>query len=293
MGFYIIDAFSEQAFGGNPAGVVLLSKGETFPTEELMQQTAAELRYSETAFILPKGEGVFQIRYFTPEAEVDLCGHATIASFVALQDVELVSWDGAYAIETLAGNLGVTIEKGLIFMDMAIPVSMGVVDKQTELDEIYGIMGLSRLDMAVVGKNWTLYPEFVSTGLPDLMLPVANTRVLGDMEPDFPALSRWSETHNVVGVHAFTLGENVTAHCRNFAPFVGINEEAATGTSNGALTYYLYKNGLLEAGADCTYIQGEAMNRPSKILGRITDEEEIKIQIGGYGVILAKGDLRI
>ena len=76
MKFYIVDAFTETTFGGNPAGVVILPEGADFPSDEVMVKTAAELRYSETAFIKKLGEKEFQIRYFTPAAEVDLCGHA-------------------------------------------------------------------------------------------------------------------------------------------------------------------------------------------------------------------------
>ena len=83
MRYYVVDAFTDQPFGGNPAGVVLL-ESERFPEEKLMLQIAAELRYSETAFIRRHSDKEFTIRYFTPKAEVELCGHATIASFYLL-----------------------------------------------------------------------------------------------------------------------------------------------------------------------------------------------------------------
>ena len=81
MDFFIVDAFTSESFGGNPAGVVLLERGQSFPPEVLMTKVAAELRYSETAFVQPCGDGHFTLRYFTPTGEVDLCGHATIAAF--------------------------------------------------------------------------------------------------------------------------------------------------------------------------------------------------------------------
>ena len=80
MKYFIVDAFTDQPFGGNPAGVVLLDS-DAFPKEELMLQIAAELRYSETAFVKRHSAQEFSIRYFTPKAEVELCGHATVASF--------------------------------------------------------------------------------------------------------------------------------------------------------------------------------------------------------------------
>ncbi len=80
MRYYIVDAFTDRPFGGNPAGVVLLGE-EPFPDERLMMQIAAELRFSETAFVRRLSSTEYHVRYFTPMAEVELCGHATIATF--------------------------------------------------------------------------------------------------------------------------------------------------------------------------------------------------------------------
>ena len=81
MKYYIADAFTEIPFGGNPAGVVLLGQDTPFPSDELMQHIAAELRYSETVFVQQNGPAEFTVRYFTPCREVDLCVHGTIATF--------------------------------------------------------------------------------------------------------------------------------------------------------------------------------------------------------------------
>ena len=77
MEYYIVDAFSDKPFGGNPAGVVLLGNND-FPNEGLMLQVAAELRYSETAFVRRHSANEYTLRYFTPMHEVELCGHATV-----------------------------------------------------------------------------------------------------------------------------------------------------------------------------------------------------------------------
>ena len=116
------------------------------------------------------------------------------------------------------------------------------------------------------------------------------------MEPDMKALSDLSARYEVVGVHAFTLDaeDGVTAHTRNFAPLYDIDEEAATGTSNGALTYYFYLNNIIGANANCKIIQGEKMDRPSVILTDIQAEgDNCLIKVGGSGVILAEGEIHI
>ena len=102
MRYYIVDTFTDKPFGGNPAGVVLLDS-DAFPEDRLMQQIASELRYSETAFVKRHSAQEFTIRYFTPKAEVELCGHATIASFFLLHQKGLAS--GKCLCHTLAGDL--------------------------------------------------------------------------------------------------------------------------------------------------------------------------------------------
>lgn len=294
MKFYIADAFTDTLFGGNPAGIVILPDGDNFPTDEIMVKTAAELRYSETAFIKRINENEFNIRYFTPAAEVDLCGHATIASFKALLSGGYIQDNKTYINHTLAGDLNIDIKNGFVLMDMASPVKINEISEESVLSELYKIMGLNYQEQKE--KGITMLPQMISTGLPDIMMPVASQKDLDAISPDFPALSKLSEKYEVVGVHAFTTDceKGTTCHVRNFAPLYDIDEEAATGTSNGALTYYGYLNGFVKNGDNCRFIQGEKMQRPSIILSHIeADSEKCSIQVGGNAVMLAEGDIKL
>lgn len=295
MKFYIVDAFTETLFGGNPAGVVILPDGADFPADDVMVKTAAELRYSETAFIKRLNDKEFNIRYFTPAAEVDLCGHATIGSFKALLYGGYIHDNESYINHTLAGDLNIGIKDGFVLMDMASPVKINEIQDTTALTELYKVMGLDYDEQ--VEKGVTLIPQMISTGLPDIMMPVADRASLEAIAPDFPALSKLSEKYEVVGVHAFTTdsSDGVTCHARNFAPLYDIDEEAATGTSNGALTYYGYLNDFIKSGDDCKFVQGEKMDRPSIILSHIeaASAEECSVKVGGSGVILAEGDIKL
>lgn len=291
MKFLIADAFTDTTFGGNPAGIVILPEGADFPSDQICVKTAAELRYSETAFIKTLGNNEFQIRYFTPAAEVDLCGHATIASFCALVHLGVISKNCACINHTLAGDLNIEVKDSFVMMDMAAPEEIAVMEDEEAIKELYSIMGAPCDPSTIPFK-----PRMISTGLPDIMMPVPDLAALNAIEPDMKALSDLSERYQVVGVHAFTLDceEGTTAHARNFAPLYDIDEEAATGTSSGAMTYYFYLNGLINAKDSCKYIQGEKMDRPSVILTEINAESEnCLIKVGGSAIILAEGEIHI
>ena len=281
MRYYIVDAFTSEPFGGNTAGVVLLD-GD-FPSDKLMQQVAAELRYSETAFVQRNGSAEFTVRYFTPAGEVDLCGHATIASFGLLLKEGIVA-DGELCLNhTLAGDLKVKAGDQ-VMMQMAPPA---VVEHPIDIERLHVIMGGESV------QTWPKLPvEIVSTGLPDIIMPVTSQEALNAMRPDMAALAAYSIELDVVGVHAFALADDgYTAHVRNFGPRYNIPEESATGTANAALTHYLQRRGLVELGGSCRFLQGEAMGHPSVIATTLAPDGDI--WVGGKSCIVAKGDLLV
>ena len=274
MQYYIVDAFTEKLFGGNPAGVVLLDND--FPPDRLMQQVAAELRYSETAFVRQDGADEFTVRYFTPRSEVDLCGHATIATFGLLWQLGKVG-DWVCLNHTLAGDLEVMAGER-VMMQMATPKMVGAVED---------VERLCRIMQCVV----PLMPvEIISTGLPDIILPVQSQEELAALNPDMAALAELSRELEVVGVHAFVqAGDGYTAHVRDFAPLYGVPEESATGTANASLAYYLQQCGCLGKEAECSFIQGEAMGRPSVVETSLLDDGTI--WAGGNISVIATGTL--
>lgn len=284
MKFYIADAFAENIFAGNPAGVVIT--GGDFLDDNTCISTAAELRYSETAFIKRNGPCDFTIRYFTPVSEVDLCGHATIASFYVLKHSGIIN-DGNFTARTKAGNLNINVKNNTVMMDMASPVHIATISEESEIKRLYEILGAENIPKS------GMLPMIISTGLPDIIMPVSGRAELNSLAPDMKALSALSEEYNVVGVHPFApdASNEVTAHARDFAPLYGINEEAATGTASGALAYYLYLNKLITKDTDLCFIQGEAMNRASKIAARIRNDGSI--QVGGSAAVLAEGEIHI
>lgn len=297
MKFSIVDVFTDRLFGGNPAGVIILPDRGDFPSDEVMVKTAAELRYSETAFIKKLENEKFNIRYFTPVAEVDLCGHATIGSFYTLLSEGIIKPGKTYVNQTLAGELTIVINDSSIFMDMGEPKIFESIKTKEAIKELYGIMGLDSKEQGKCDEypSIELLPKKVSTGLIDIMMPVRNEDELEKIDPDFMALTELSKMYEVVGVHAFTLNsKDGKIHARNFAPLYDIDEEAATGTSNGALTYYLYDYGIIKLDNINNIIQGEKMERPSKIATQIVLEDgKEKVKVGGFAITLATGEINI
>ena len=278
MRYFIVDAFTDQLFGGNPAGVVLL-ESERFPEEKLMLKIAAELRYSETAFIRRHSDKEFTIRYFTPKAEVELCGHATIASFYLLHHEGLAK--GTCLCHTLAGDLRIEAGKR-VMMQMAMPRIVATIE---ETGEIYKALG-------VRDYHPSMPVQIAYSGLPDLMIPLPDVNTLQALNPDMEAITVITKRYDAVSFHVFAFAnDGYTAHVRDFAPLYGVPEESATGTANAALTYYLQQNGCLGAEADCAFMQGEAMGRPSVVATRIDKEGDI--YVGGTAAIVAKGEFCI
>lgn len=286
MKLWIVDAFTTERFSGNQAGVALLGE-EDHPTEAWMGKLAAELKHSETAFVRRLGPASFQVRYFTPEGEVDLCGHATIATFTLLREEGIIA-PGTYNASTLAGELAIEVSADAVWMDMAPPVE-GRTFTEQEAAELYAAYGLSLADRPAGYE-----PKAVSTGLCDILLPVGSLEALNRALQNEGEVTRLSKQYEVVGVHMFwpCLDGEAACHCRNFAPLYAIPEEAATGTSNGALTYYLYRYGKVKPGAENRFVQGEKMGKPSEILSRLAAEgDRVKVLIGGRAVITLRAEL--
>ncbi|WP_241761772.1 PhzF family phenazine biosynthesis protein, partial [Fusobacterium nucleatum] len=220
-----------------------------------------------------------KIKYFTPIEEVELCGHATISIFSTLRELKLISAD-KYIAETLAGNLEIVVDKNFIWMDMSTPK----IEYIFSLDEIEEIYSAFNLDMSQAPKN--LVPKIVNTGLSDIIVPIENKEILDSFTMDKEKVIELSKKYKVVGAHLFTLDKSkkITAFCRNIAPLVGIDEECATGTSNGALTHYLNDYNIISTQDINTFVQGESMGRASTILSKYKEDGKT-IQIGGNAVI--------
>lgn len=278
---FVVNAFTKNKSGGNPAGVVVDGDGLSAAD---MQYIASEMGLSETAFIQCSSAADYRIRYFTPVSEVDLCGHATIASFALLVQRKSIN-KNSFTIETKAGILTVRIDGEKVFLTQNNPQFSKELDKT----EIAQSLHIKEADIMT-----TLPIEIVSTGLKDILVPISNNEVLQSLQPDFNRIKEISTKHGVVGYHVFTLETDkggADAYCRNFAPLYDINEESATGTASGALTGYLYKHNLVKPGAtSLLFEQGHAMNAPSEIISHVkvdANNNFDSLEVGGEGIYIS------
>jgi PhzF family phenazine biosynthesis protein len=282
----LLKSFGVTNEGGNPAGAVLNAAGLT---DEQKKAISKEVGYSETAFVEKSDKADFKVTFFTPTDEVDLCGHATIATYALLFQKGLVK-SGRYTQELKAGVLGIEINNtGLVVMDQSLPIFSDVINDNDIRDIFKNYEGINNLDA-----------EIVSTGLRDIMLPVKNRKELFALSPDFNSISALNRRTNSIGVHAFTLDTidpDAIAHCRNFAPLYGIPEESATGSSNGALACYLFKHGKLEGKSltNMKFEQGYSMNKPSEIFVtlQINNNQIRKVQVGGRAIQFGERKIEI
>lgn len=278
-----MSSFTESISGGNPAGVVM----EGLLSESQMKKTAAVVNCSETAFVSESDEADFKVRFFTPVSEVDLCGHATIATF-ALMFLKKKLQAGKYSQQTKAGVLGIEIQPdGQIMMEQALPQFGEEIDKD-EVAKVFGIDKKAFSDELPI--------QVVSTGLRDIIVPVRSFSILNGLKPDFEKVGVLAVKHNSAGFHFFTRDrKGFDASCRNFAPHLGINEEPATGTASGALGCYLVRKGICSSGHVMVFEQGYSMEKPSAVKAVVSESNGVitKVQVGGKAVFLEQVEVEI
>ena len=211
--YFQADVFTGRVFHGNPAGVCILD-GEWLP-DEIMQAIAAEHNLSETAFVLQKGDW-FGLRWFTPVVEVDLCGHATIASaHILFNEIEY----GAHEIrfDTLSGEVGVTRSQGRLVLDFPSRPPQPL-NPPENLDEALGVAPVERLASR------------------DFLLVYETEADVRQLKPDFKAMLGWDCLGVIVTAPGTAPGVDFVS--RFFAPRAGINEDPATGSAHCTLIPY-------------------------------------------------------
>ena len=255
---YKADAFAEKAFEGNPAAVVPLQ--EWLP-DALMQQIAMENNLSETAFFVPTESG-FHIRWFTPKAEVKLCGHATLATAHVLFN-HLGFTGNEISFDSLSGVLKVTRENGLIVLDFP-----ALTATKTEIP-------------VAVAKAFHFAPKACFKGRDDYMLIFENEQEVLSLQPDFQQLVN-AQTRGVI---CTSKSEKYDFVSRFFAPAVGVNEDPVTGSAHTMLIpFWAEKLGKTEMVAKQVSARGGFLH--CKLAGD-------RVKIGGKAVTFLTGEITV
>src|SRR4051794_32650410 len=269
-------AFSDTPDGGNPAGVVLdasaLSDAE-------MQEIAADLAYSESAFVTTRDDGSYDVRYFSPAMEVPFCGHATIATAVALAERD---GTGPLIFHTRAGTVPVATRGG----NGAVTATLTSVAPHVEavpaelLQNALDALGWQQDDL-----DPALPPRVSYAGARHLIRAAATRERLADLDYDFEALKTTMQRHDLVTVDLVNRQDETTFHARNPFPVGGVVEDPATGAAAAAFGAYLRDRRLITPPATITVHQGVDMGRPSLLTIDI-DAGTPEIRVSGRAVAM-------
>ena len=259
MNIYQVDAFTKEPFKGNPAGVCLLEKPAD---EKWMQNIALEMNLSETAFLYPHNDG-FNLRWFTPAVEVDLCGHATLASSHILLETGVLDKNQQARFYTKSGLLTASYKDDLIEMDF--PATPGKA-----IDEIPNLAKALGAKIKYVCKN--AY---------DLLVLVDSEQTVKEMNPNFGLLKKITERGVIVTAQSDSTEFDFVS--RFFAPAAGIDEDPVTGSAHCTLGPFWAE----ELGKN-SFTALQASKRSGIV--QVTVKED-RVILGGYAVTVFKAEL--
>ena len=285
--FYTLDVFTTTRFQGNPLAVI--TDGDGLSTDQ-MQAIAREMNLSETVFVQKPSDdrALARLRIFTTKEELKLAGHPVIGTWFLLAELGVVpAQEGGVHVmqQTGAGVLPVEIR----FKD-GRPHRVTMTQKQasfkpSKIDKrkLTAALGLSTKDL-----HSKLEPEFVSTGIFNLMVPLKSRSALANIQMNMVELSRLLAKQAALA-YCFTAGSNHTVHARGMMPWE-LYEDAATGSAAGSLGAYLVRHGKLGAGHTLHVAQGVEMGRPSDIEVEVTQTgKKLTPRVSGAAVKVFEG----
>jgi len=289
--FYTLDVFTSNRFEGNPLAVFTDGDGLS---DDQMLAIAREMNLSETVFVQKptEEEALARLRIFTTKEELKLAGHPVIGTWFLLAELGVVpAQDGGVHIlqETGAGILPVEIR----FKD-GRPQRVTMTQKEA----IFKPAKISKKQLAsalgILPKDFDpkLQPEFVSTGIFNLMVPLRSRAALGKITMNMTELRRL-QGKNATMAYCFILGPNNKAFSRGMLPWE-LYEDAATGSAAGSLGAYLVRNGKLAPGHTLSILQGAEMGRPSHIEVDVTQSgKKLVPRVSGAAVKVFEGTIRV
>ncbi|WP_133468267.1 PhzF family phenazine biosynthesis protein [Paraglaciecola marina] len=281
----ILNSFIDGTTGGNPAGVVL--NADTLSTAQKLT-IAQQVGLSETAFVSASSSADFKLDFFTPEKQIAHCGHATIATFSYLSQLNLIT-NPKTSKETIEGNRDIEIKGDLAYMEQLAPTYQNV---DSDRDDILKALGITQNQLLKA-------PMIANTGNSFLIVGVKSKGDLTAIKPNQTLIAKLSKKYNLIGFYVFTTETNQgnrDASSRMFAPYYGIDEESATGMAAGPLACYLYDE--MEIHKDTFVIeQGYAMQPASpsciEVMLTLKNNTITKVTAGGTATVSKMLDIEI
>lgn len=283
---YHYDAFSSIPNKGNPAGIVICKNNLS---EKQMQNIAKKIGFNETAFVLKSDLGLIKIRYFTPGHEMNLCGHATIATICCLKSRSYIDELESFNIETKAGVLPIKILKHVDPLRIMMGQSSPCFTKfKGSVEEIAIALGLKEDDI-----DSSIPIVYGSTGTWTLLVPIKKLKMFSRMRPQnnrFPSILKEIPSASIHPFCRETNNPNAHLHARHFSsPYSGTIEDPITGTASGVMgAYYLtfIDNSLSEL--DLTIEQGLEVGRDGEVYVHIRKADEgFNVAISGTAVYVS------
>ncbi len=252
-------AFTIDGRGGNAAGLVLDARGLDAAQ---MQAIAADVGYSETAFLVPRPDvaNVYDVRYFSPKGEVPFCGHATIAAAVALAELSPAT---ELIFHTPAGFVSVTTSQNDSGEFVAELTSVAPRISEPDPDLVRGVLRALRWSAGDLDPDYPV--RLANAGSEHLVLVTHAIKRLADLDYDFDALAKLMRDHGLVTVQLVWPESTKRYHSRNPFAGSGVVEDPATGSSAAAFGGYLRELGVIGEIASFTIIQGVDMGQPSEL----------------------------
>ena len=292
----LFDSFSEQPFGGSPAGIIY---GAADLAASDMQKIAKEIGAPATCFVMNAGKQDVYVRFFSTTQEYQMCGHGTLALMTSLVEGGMleVEQDNGSTVNLHTPENSTTVElirrhdeRIETMLKLAPAYFDSVLMSEVDLGSLFG--------PEIKGSDANLPIGRTESDFTHLVIPIKDLEAMRVIVPDYKNIESMCAEMQIDTVVLFTL-ETVhaegTVHCREFAPLVGTPEVPAAGTTNRALACYLLRYGLLEIPLDgcCTVIceQGYEMDRPSKIRTELTLNrgEAVNICVGGVATKVISG----
>ncbi len=273
-------AFTTTPDGGNPAGVVLDASGMS---DAEMLELAARVGYSESAFLERRSTaGHYDVRYFSPAAEVPFCGHATIATGVAL--AEHGGATGRLVLHTASGLVPVDTATDEHGRAVATLTSVPPYVEDPDAALVSGV--LEHLGWQPAELDPELPPRVAFAGARHLILPCGSRDRLANMEYDFEPTRQLMLAHDLTTVDLVWRQDPLTFHARNLFAVGGVVEDPATGAAAAAFGAYLRELGRLTPPADLTVFQGQDMGRPSTLAVHVDTAERPELRVSGNAVAI-------